>query len=417
MAKISKNYDDWTSTELNTPEPITSEPVVPEPDPIPTPKKRGVIALNDEVMKEAKKCLKEKGIRAEDVKNLPPIEELCKPIPHSSTIEVHSLHFDESDIPDGKPHDQCLEELDTFIVKQGNFNKQVQNHLLENSRAIHELKDIVERTSNDIKMLCKHFQMVQTQLDQLAKVQKDMLVNASGDKHAYGIRTRSGIATQDPLYPEGHPKIIEQDSQQGEDSGSPRKRKKKKHKIVEEPLEPAVDPNSISVSDAKTESGNDKNESPDKEEGEEEPEKHTKNTRYTKEDFIANKHGKEREPWVQKPMPFPGKKHKSKEEEHYNKFCEWMKPLFLQIPLTDAIKLPPYSKYMKDIVSNKRKIPNEEISTLLANYSFNGKVPKKLGDPGIPTIPCSIKNNYVRTALCDLGAGVSVMPFSLYKRL
>ena len=111
--------------------------------------------------------------------------------------------------------------------------------------------------------------------------------------------------------------------------------------------------------------------------------------------------------------PFPDKKQKSKEDEHYNKFCEWMKPLFLQIPLTDAIKLPPYSKYMKDIVSNKRKIPNEEISTLLANYSFNGKVPKKLGDPGIPTIPCSIKNNYVRTALCDLGAGVSVMPFSL----
>ena len=54
---------------------------------------------------------------------------------------------------------------------------------------------------------------------------------------------------------------------------------------------------------------------------------------------------------------------------------------------------------------------------MLANYSFNGKVPKKLGDLGIPTIPCSIKNNYVRTALCDLGAGVSVMSFSLYKRL
>jgi hypothetical protein len=54
---------------------------------------------------------------------------------------------------------------------------------------------------------------------------------------------------------------------------------------------------------------------------------------------------------------------------------------------------------------------------MLANYSFNGKVPKKLGDLGIPTIPCSIKNNYVKTALCDLGAGVSVMPFSLYKRL
>jgi hypothetical protein len=74
---------------------------------------------------------------------------------------------------------------------------------------------------------------------------------------------------------------------------------------------------------------------------------------------------------------------------------------FLQISLTDAIKLPPYLKYMKDIVSNKRKIPNEKISTVLANYSFNGKVPEKLGDLGIPTIPYSIKNYYVRTALCD----------------
>src|SRR4051812_5009711 len=54
---------------------------------------------------------------------------------------------------------------------------------------------------------------------------------------------------------------------------------------------------------------------------------------------------------------------------------------------------------------------------MLANYSFSGKIPQKLGDPGIPTIPCSIKKNYVRTALCDLGAGVSVMPFSIYKRL
>ena len=89
----------------------------------------------------------------------------------------------------------------------------------------------------------------------------------------------------------------------------------------------------------------------------------------------------------------------------------------MQISLTDAIKLPPYSKYMKDIVTNKRKITNEEIFPVLPNYCFNGKIPKKLGDPVIPTIPCSIKNNYVRTDLCDLGAGVSVMPFSLYKRL
>jgi hypothetical protein len=72
----------------------------------------------------------------------------------------------------------------------------------------------------------------------------------------------------------------------------------------------ASDPNSVSISDAETESGD----ASDKEEVEEEPEKLAKNAKYIKEDFIANKHGNEREPWVQKPMPFPGKKHKSKEQ-------------------------------------------------------------------------------------------------------
>jgi hypothetical protein len=57
-----------------------------EPTPAPTPKKRGMIELNDEVMREAKKSLKEKGIKSEDVKNLPPIEKLCKPIPRSSLL-------------------------------------------------------------------------------------------------------------------------------------------------------------------------------------------------------------------------------------------------------------------------------------------------------------------------------------------
>jgi hypothetical protein len=54
---------------------------------------------------------------------------------------------------------------------------------------------------------------------------------------------------------------------------------------------------------------------------------------------------------------------------------------------------------------------------MLASYSFKGKFPEKRGDPGIPTIPCTIKGTYVKYALCDLGAGVSVMPFSLYKKL
>ena len=59
------NENNWT-----LPEPI------PEPIPKPTPKKRGILFLSPEDMQEAKKSMKEKGIKAEDVKNLPPIEEI-----------------------------------------------------------------------------------------------------------------------------------------------------------------------------------------------------------------------------------------------------------------------------------------------------------------------------------------------------
>src|SRR3954469_1194754 len=348
-------------------------------------------------------------------------------------VEVHSLlDFNASDIPKGKPPDQCLDELDNFIMKQSHLNEKIQGQLHDNTLAIQSLLDVLGRTVNDVKCLVNFFHMVQTQLEQISNVQKDLLANNAKQDNlqAYGIKTRGGTHTQDPLYPEGHPKRIEQDSQVQEEEivSSPKKKKKKKKKKHKEadnsndPIEEeeqAVDPNSISTSDAETEDGAEpekdaeKNDPPKVRE-EEAPDKRKK---YTREDFLARRHGKVREPWIQKPMPFPSKSVKTKEEEHYNKFCEWMKPIFIQIPLTDAIKLPPYSKYMKDTVTSKRKVPNEAISTMHANYSFNGKIPEKLGDPGIPTIPCSIKNNYVRTALCDLGAGVSVMPFYLYKRL
>jgi hypothetical protein len=194
MVKISQNHDDWTMAE-STP---TS---MPAPTPEPTPKKREMIELNDEVMRKTKKSLKERGIKSEDVKNLPPIEELCKPIPHSSTIEVHSLQrFDDRDISYTKPPDQCLDEFDNFVVKQDNFNRMVQNHLLENSRAINKLQDIVERTSSDVKILVKYFQMVQTQIDQLTKVQKDLLVNAIREKQVCEIRTRGGVIRLKRIY-------------------------------------------------------------------------------------------------------------------------------------------------------------------------------------------------------------------------
>ena len=97
------NDNDWT---------------LPEPTPKTTMKKRGILFLSPEDMQEAKKSMKEKGIKAEDVKNLPPIEEIHGLDNPTQVVEVNSLHrFDEGDIPHNKSASQCLDEFDNFIVK------------------------------------------------------------------------------------------------------------------------------------------------------------------------------------------------------------------------------------------------------------------------------------------------------------
>ena len=426
------NENNWT-----LPEPT------PEPIPKPTPKKRGVLFLSPEDMQEAKKSMKEKGIKAEDVKNLPPIEEIHGLDNPTQVVKVNSLYrYDKAEIPPTKIASQCLDEFDNFMFKQDDFNAYFGRQLKYNSNMLEHLGDYMANVKGELKLISKHASMVTTQVEQVLKAQNDLL-DELNNKHDFAVRvaTRTGRMTQEPLYPEGHPKRIEQDSQRTNvDAPSPSKKKKKQNdRTLHASSEPVVDtpenPNDISISDAETQSGDEHEPSDNVNDNvhvDAQPSKNndveiepavdldnpqSKNQRYDKRDFVARKHGKEREPWVQKPMPFPPKPSKKKDDEDFERFAEMIRPIFLRMRLTDMLKMNPYAKYMKDIITNKRKIPEAEISTMLANYTFKGGIPKKLGDPGVPTIPCSIKRNYVKTALCDLGAGVSVMPLSLYRRL
>ena len=54
-------------------------------------------------------------------------------------------------------------------------------------------------------------------------------MNNNINDHAIRVMNRGGRMTQEPRYPEGHPKRIEQDSQRvNTDAPSPSKKKKKK---------------------------------------------------------------------------------------------------------------------------------------------------------------------------------------------
>ncbi|XP_021687743.2 uncharacterized protein LOC110670108 [Hevea brasiliensis] len=81
--------------------------------------------------------------------------------------------------------------------------------------------------------------------------------------------------------------------------------------------------------------------------------------------------------------------------------------------------MPSYAKFLKDILSKKRKPEDYETIALTEECSaiLQNKLPPKLKDLGSFSIPCLIGNMNIDKALYDLGASVSLMPLSIYKKL
>src|SRR3989337_331173 len=93
---------------------------------------------------------------------------------------------------------------------------------------LERLGDYMFRTVNDLKIVSKHASMVKTQVEQVLKAQNDLLneMNNKMNDHVVRVMTRGGKMPQEPLYPEGHPKRVEQDSQRiNTDAPSPPKKK------------------------------------------------------------------------------------------------------------------------------------------------------------------------------------------------
>ncbi|XP_076926597.1 uncharacterized protein LOC143589840 [Bidens hawaiensis] len=117
------------------------------------------------------------------------------------------------------------------------------------------------------------------------------------------------------------------------------------------------------------------------------------------------------------PIPYPGCLKKQKMEEQYGKFLELFKHLHINLPFLDALKeMPKYAKFLKEFLSNKKKLEelscvtlNDECSAVLQN-----KLPKKMTDPGSFTIPCLIGSLSVSNALTDLGASINLIPYSVF---
>jgi hypothetical protein len=117
-------------------------------------------------------------------------------------------------------------------------------------------------------------------------------------------------------------------------------------------------------------------------------------------------------------LPFPRRNGKAKMDDQFGKFVEVIQKLYINIPLLDAIYVPTYTKFIRDILNNKRPLPSTEIIKLTEECSaaiLNTSPIKK--DRGCPTIDCSIRSQNFENALCDLRASVSLMPKKVFDKL
>lgn len=79
-------------------------------------------------------------------------------------------------------------------------------------------------------------------------------------------------------------------------------------------------------------------------------------------------------------------------DEQFACFIDVIQKIHINIPLMDAMQVPTYARYLKDILNNKMPLPTTEMVKLTEEYSnaILHRLPEKKKDPWCPTITCSI---------------------------
>src|SRR5436190_2026372 len=119
-------------------------------------------------------------------------------------------------------------------------------------------------------------------------------------------------------------------------------------------------------------------------------------------------------------VPFSNRLKKQTADKQYSKFLNMFRSLHINIPFADMLEhMPKYVKFLKELVSKKKKLGEHETVMLTEESSalLNNKLPPKLRDPGNFSIPCTIGNIKFNNTLCDLGASFNILPYSLFKKL
>ncbi|XP_021743980.1 uncharacterized protein LOC110710024 [Chenopodium quinoa] len=114
----------------------------------------------------------------------------------------------------------------------------------------------------------------------------------------------------------------------------------------------------------------------------------------------------------------------SREEKVINvskkRFLNMLREVHLSIPLTEAMtQSSRYSKFLKEILSGQRGRNDIDLVEVGKCYSalIHNDLPKKMKNPSNLSIPCKINGKLFQNTLCDLGAIVRIIPYSVFRKL
>ena len=123
---------------------------------------------------------------------------------------------------------------------------------------------------------------------------------------------------------------------------------------------------------------------------------------------------------VEKPLPYPKIHSRKEKEKQFGRFLDIFKRLEINIPFSEALQqMPSYARFMKELLTKKRKYIEEETIEVQGNCSaiIQKLLPPKFKDPISFTIPCTIGELAIGKELIDLGASINLMPLFVMRRI
>ncbi|XP_076960036.1 uncharacterized protein LOC143636283 [Bidens hawaiensis] len=119
-------------------------------------------------------------------------------------------------------------------------------------------------------------------------------------------------------------------------------------------------------------------------------------------------------------ISYPTRAKHQKYTRDYGYFLDMFLQLKINLSFIEALQhMPKYAKFLKDLLKRKDRLGEVSSIPLMGDCSavVLNRVPEKLSDPGVFTIPVLFGNDAMSHALADLGESINLMPYSLYEKL